>query len=219
MARKILSACLHTALALGTVSMFGCGSTGTERAAGTVETSELLQNQFDALKGKIDLAVQALEGVVGAASGGDLEGAFEKYVTELGNLDTQAEAVVATAKDLRARTQAYLDGWEEQMASVESAALKEHVAKRREEAEKQFDEISDELEQIGENYRSFVKNLNEIKIVLENDLNPRGVGAIASIVTKAKEESGPVKEDIDTIKAGLDKIRAAFSSSAPTTTG
>jgi DNA helicase IV len=194
--------------------MVGCTSTGTQRAESAVAGSDALQAEYVGLKEQIDKTTQALDGVV-AAKGGDLRSAYDGYVSELQNLESQAQTVVDRSADLNARTEAYVAGWEEEMAEVRNPAIREHAKQRRAEAEKKFADAQDELARIQKDYEEFVTSLRDIKIVLENDLNPTGVVAIEKLVAKAKEGTVPVKADIDEIIAGLDRVSAALSARGP----
>jgi hypothetical protein len=85
------------------------------------------------------------------------------------------------------------------------------VTQRRAEASLRFEETKDEFDRIRADYDLFEKDLREIEVALDNDLNPAGVTSVESVIQQAKKNSEPLKKDIETIIAALDKITAALS--------
>ena len=63
-------------------------------------------------------------------------------------------------------------------------------------------------------YEPFVSDLKDIKKILENDLNPEGIKAIAPQIAKLKSAATSVKEHIDAVMASLGKIAAIYSPGA-----
>ncbi|MHC5083390.1 MAG: DUF2959 family protein [Planctomycetota bacterium] len=205
---------LFLVLCLSIVIIAGCSGGGVKRADKTIDSAETLKAEFSGLDAQIDTTLTALEGVVGAKNG-DLRVAFDAYTAQLKNLNAQAKKVVSRANDLRKRSQTYLNQWEKQMAEVQNPALRERVAQRRAQASAQFEQARDELERIQQDYQKFSTDLNDIKVALDNDLNPAGVSAIEPIIGQAKQDAVPVKKDISTIISALDKIIAAFANMQP----
>jgi len=82
-------------------------------------------------------------------------------------------------------------------------------------AQEQFNEARNERKRIKENFDKFYTNLREIKTVLDNDLNPAGVESMEKFIATAKENAGPVKEDIDKIIAVLKEVSSALKAGGP----
>ena len=158
---------LRSSLVLGlALTLFaGCKSTGTDRAAGAVSSAETLKKGYNDLSAQVDKTIAALN-ALGKAEG-ELTPAFASYVTELGALNSQQEAVVKQSEDVRDRIKDYIEGWAKQMEGVENPAIREHAEARRASAEKNFAEARDKLVTIRDQYTKFLKDLNDIKILLE----------------------------------------------------
>ena len=101
------------------------------------------------------------------------------------------------------------------MQNVSNPKLREQAAQRRAKASARFDENTGEFNRVQEDYELLAKNLRDIKVVLDNDLNPAGVSSVEDVIAEAKESSGPLKKDIVTIIKALDGITEALSGPPP----
>ncbi|MHC5179501.1 MAG: DUF2959 family protein [Planctomycetota bacterium] len=189
--------------------MFGCSS-GVKRSDKAVSSAESLKRECVSLQGQIDKTIQSLDGVV-AAKNADLKTAYKKYVSELKRLKSQTNKVASRAQRLKRSSQSYLDAWEKRMQEVQNPELRQQAAERRAQASARFEDTRDEFDRIKSDYELFAKDLKEIKAALDNDLNTAGVTSIEEVIQQAKKNSEPLKKDIDTIIAALDKITAALS--------
>ena len=204
---------LYFGLVLALVLMPGCASSGTQRSEKTVDSAEVLHEEYGSLKGQINKTVEALDGVV-TAEPAALESAYDIYVEELKTLESQTKTVVKRSKDLRSHTKSYVSAWKKQMKAIENPEIKKHAEQRLAQAEKQLSQTRDELARIGKGLETLLGDLKGVNIVLENDLNPAGVKALADIVKAAKEDAGLVMKDIDPIMEALAKISEALSTGA-----
>ncbi len=203
------------AAVLSSLLLVSCESTGTGRSAATSGSAQNLSEQFTKLDSQIDATLAALVEVP-KHKDGDLKKHFDLFMAEMYRLDTQGKNVVAAADDLNKNSKKYIEGWQSQMADVESSDLKEQGEARIAEASAKLDDAKDELERIEADFQKFYGRLNEIKIILENDLNAAGVSGLETAISTAGEAAAPVKEDIKEILAGLEKVSSALSSQAPT---
>ena len=206
---NVLRYSLSIMACVGMALMFGCSS-GVKRSDKAVSSAEALKRECINLQGQIDKTIQSLDGVV-AAKDADLSTAFKSYVSEMKTLKSQTKKVASQSQKLKKSSQGYLDAWEKSMQEVQNPELREQAAQRRAKASARFEETKDEFDRIRSDYELFAKNLREIEVALENDLNPAGVASIEGVIAQAKEDSEPLKKDIETIIAALDKVTAALS--------
>ncbi|MHC5064679.1 MAG: DUF2959 family protein [Planctomycetota bacterium] len=203
-----------SATVLASLILIGCETTGTGRAAAASGSAENLSAQFTQLDTQIDATLAALAEVPKNKEG-DLKKHFDLFMAEMYRLETQGKKVVTAAADLKKNSKKYIEGWQSQMGEVESADLKEQGEQRIAEASAKFEDAMDELDRIKGDFDSFYGRINEIKIVLENDLNAAGVTGLEKAISTAGEAAGPVKEDIKEIVAGLARVSGSISSKAP----
>lgn len=192
------------------VVMSGCSGGGVKRADKAVASAGTLKAEYANLKSQVDTIQGSLDRIV-TSKDRDLRSAFEAYQAGLKKLNSQGKKIVSRSADLRKNSKRYISQWEKQMQTVQNPALREKAMERSAQASAQFEQARDELERIQRDYNKFATDLNDIKLALENDLNPAGVETIEDVITQAKEDAGPVIEDIDSIMTALDKITAALS--------
>lgn len=200
---------MSAAVCLGIAALLGCAS-GVKRSDKAVSSAESLKRECVNLQGQIEKTIRSLDGVV-AAKEADLHTAYKNYVSELKTLKSQTNKVASRAQRLKKSSQKYLDAWEKGMLEVQNPELRQQAAQRRAQASARFEDTRDEFDRIKSDYELFAKDLREIKVALDNDLNPAGVTSIEAAIKQAKKSSGPMKEDVDTIIEALDKITAALS--------
>jgi len=210
---NLLKSCITVAMCLGVMTMLGCSS-GVKRSDKAVSSAKTLQRECTNLQGQIDKTIQSLDAVVAAKEAG-LRGAYKKYVSELKTLKSRTKKVSSRAQKLKKSSQAYLDAWEKKMQEVSNPELREQAAQRRAKASAKFEDSRDEFDRILDDYEQFAKNLREIKVVLDNDLNPAGVSSVEKVVEQTKESSEPLKKDIATIIKALDEITEALAGPPP----
>ena len=213
---NLLNRCISITMCLAMTVMLGCSS-GVKRSDKAVSSAETLRREWTNLQYQIDKTIQSLDAVV-AAKEANLRGSYKKYVSELKTLKSQTEKVASRAQKLKKSSQAYLDAWEKKMQEVSNPELREQAAQRRAKASVRFEDSRDEFDRIRSDYEQFAKNLKEIKVVLDNDLNPAGVSSVEKVIEQTKESSEPLKKDIATIIKALDEITEALSG-PPTAAG
>lgn len=205
----VLRSLFLAVVCLGSTFLIGCSS-GVKRSDKAVSSAEALKRECTNLQGQIDKTIQSLEGVV-AAKNADLSSAFKNFESQMKSLKSQTNKVVSRAKKLKKSSEGYLAAWEKSMQEVENPELRKQAAERRASAAARFEETKDEFDRIKSDYELFAKNLREIQVALDHDLNPAGVTSIEPVIQQAKTDSQPMKKDIDTIIDALDKITAALS--------
>jgi len=192
----------------------GCATSGTKRSEKANASAEELYDRLGTLTKQIETTIYALDGVVAAGDTG-LKAAYDKYASEFKKLESQTKAVSKDSDHLRKHIKTYVGSWKKQLAEVQNPEIREHGEKRLAAAEEQMGEAQDELNRLNEDYKRFLDTLREINIVLENDMNPAGVKAIADIVSNVKRDSKSIVIDMDTVMQALAGISQSLDTGAP----
>jgi hypothetical protein len=120
---------------------------------------------------QIETTLTALDAVVTAAAA-DPRPAYKNFKTQLALLDDDASNAASNSEALRARTQEYLDKWEEETAKgVKNPQIAKINEQQRADAKKKFEALRDEAQKTRDLYKEFSRNLHEIDQTLENNLN------------------------------------------------
>ena len=199
-----------TALGISIVLAAGCSSSGVKRSEKALSGAQTLRKDFESVNVRIDTIVSSLQTIQTTQADG-LKKAFKKFNSEVKKLDSDANRIISRSSDLRARSRTYIETWEKQLADVRNPELREQAEQRRAAASAKMESIKDELSRLRKEYDQYYTGLSELKVTLENDLNPAGIASIKSVIDASRADAVPLQNDINTIIAGLDEIIARLS--------
>ena len=201
-----LAGCLGLGLAL----LHGCNKAPPAVEMKLPPDLAALQAEIEKGKGQLDATVAAFDSLV-AGGGGDLKKSYGQFVEKLAGLESQAAAVRGRADDMRAKGAAYFKAWEEQFAKFTTPAIVEAAQKRREELTKNYESLTAAMGKARESYQPLVSTLNDLKKVMENDLNAEGVKSLAPKAKEIGESAKTVKASLDAVVGELKNIVAIYS--------
>jgi hypothetical protein len=200
----------NLALALLLATLAGCASgnyqKGGSAASGLTESA----NRIELAKGKIDVAVTALNALV---SGGqaDLVPQFKTFTTAVKDLESSAKDVSSKVESMRGAGSEYFKAWDEQLATIQNEDIKSRSAARKAEMQKKFTDIKGAYIETADTFRPFMATLKDIQTALSTDLTTGGIAAIKGVAATATKESGAVKVALDKLAAQFKDLGVAMS--------
>ena len=207
--RRSLVAIMALFIACSTLQ--GCGSSSGTRQA--VRTSAAIQDVSDELTStaeQIDATFAALDNLTGQ-TGGNLTRGYDRFVRELGRLETSTERVEARAEDMRRRAASYHEAWEAQLANVSSSTIRDLSAEQRELAMQRIESVQAQLDAAKEAADPMLTELNDIRKFLEFNLNPSGVQSIQPIAAQARRDADRVKTSLAAVAEMLAEFGTEMS--------
>ncbi|MEZ6014567.1 MAG: hypothetical protein R3F49_05595 [Planctomycetota bacterium] len=192
----------------------GCASDGGKRPANrSLDLTGRLTEQYQALSGSLDGAVQALSTLRGtverqgiiqrqSVAVGDVEGAFKGLKASLAGLRKATASVESAQAGLGNSFNAYLATWDKEIAGFQSEDLKESAQRRREASDGRFKALTAELSQATPSFERYIGRVAELEKALSLDLTPAGVGALDSVLEDAIDAAKPLREETERL-AGL----------------
>ena len=188
----------------------GCSSSGQARSEKRAQSMQEYRAGLEKGSQQIDTTLKALDAVVAAAPA-DPRPAYQNFKTQLALLDDDASNAASNSEALRARTDEYLNMWEEETASgVKNPEIVKITEQRRAEARKKFESLRDEAQKTRDLYREFSRNLHEIQQTLENDLNKAGIEAMNPVIRESKAQGKKVQAGITSVLRELKEVRDAM---------
>jgi len=194
----------------------GCASSGTPRHAGQVgagiaEFRQLVINTRDA----VGTVLRSLDEVATQADHNPRP-AFKRFDEALHQLEVVSVKTRARADAMRARGDAYFDEWEEQLSGTNDEQARKTAVERRAQLRTTFAEIRRNSQQVREEFKSFLSNLRDLRILLGNDLTVTGVDAAKPVLLKTKSDGLRVQQSLNKVVAELNSVAATLSAgSAP----
>jgi len=168
------------------------------------------------IRAQIDTTLEALNGVVQSANGGDPKSAFKKYSDQIKNMDKQIEKTRNYRQKMQEQGQAYFKEWEAKMGAVTNEELKAKAAARRTELQAQYEKISASVAQAKDDSAKFWQDLQDLQKYYASDLSPAGISGTAEMVAKASADGKTVQGYIDQAVAAVDKVMSEMGIEAKT---
>lgn len=213
---------------LGSTFLGACASSGaasgSAKAETTLRTAERLTGQLTELGTRLE-ATQAtlaeLRGSVGAKglfnrekeAKTDLPTVFGAYRKALGGLHSTAKQAASSNTGLGANVKAYLEVWEQNVAQIQNAKLREASLQRRAGLQERFDKFSGDFGNLWKSFESHLQHLDEIEIAVGTDLTPAGISAIDGPLGDAQKEGESVRKGMargaELLNAFADVLRNA----------
>jgi DUF2959 family protein len=189
----------------------GAKTPPVEKSAASVKLpADLVAFKAEVDKGKaqIDMVIASLESTISAA---DPKPEFKKYQTAVEGMKAQASTIRSRADAMKSKGKAYFKTWEDQLAAIATPEIKKAMEARRDELAKEYETVTTLMAKAREDYDKFMSFQTDLAKVMENDLNPSGLQAIAPKVAQAKDQARDVKVDVDAVLAEIDKLAAIYS--------
>jgi predicted RNase H-like nuclease (RuvC/YqgF family) len=160
------------------------------------------------IKTGIDSTIEALNGVMQSASGGDTKTAVKKYSEQIKAMQKHIDKTKSYSEKMKAQGQAYFKEWEEKMGAVSNPEMKAKATERRAQLQAEYDKVQGNIAQAKETASNFWKDLQDLDKVYQADSSPNGIKGTADMVTKAGTDATTVKGFLDQVVAAVDKIMA-----------
>jgi len=193
------------------VVLAGCAKTYKEggKAAASIQKVEQ-----EAMVGKerVNSTVAALDDMFNNQQG-DLKQQFKTYSKSVDKLESQAKRVRKQVDNMASQKVAYLQQWEAQMETVESASIRQTAEQRRKSVEGMFVNVQSEMAAAGKVFDPFMSKLNDIRTAMNMDLNRNGLTALRSVADQAKADAKVINSRLDGAISALSKASSALTTS------
>ncbi|MFT5698516.1 MAG: hypothetical protein ACI8ZB_001371 [Desulforhopalus sp.] len=198
-------------IVMALVILAGCAGTFKEGS----QTADSIQNvEREALVGKnlVNSTITALDDMFNNKEG-DLKKQFETFSKSVDKLDSQAKRVKKRVETMASQKAVYLQQWDEQMATIESSAIRQTAEQRRTSVEKMFVDVQSEMDAAGKVFQPFMSKLNDIRTAMNMDLNRSGLDAMRSIAVEAKADAKMINNSLDGAISSLNQAVTALTAS------
>jgi uncharacterized membrane-anchored protein YhcB (DUF1043 family) len=189
----------------------GCASTPVERQEATAESLTELRQAMTETRAQIEKTLASLINLTNAPAE-NLRPAYQEFAKNTDTMTEQARRIEAESNQVQRRSDRWLSSWEK--SQVQNPELKQLSAERREQVVQRFQSIEGSLVAAREAFGPFVRNLQDVKKVVGNDLTPRGVQAVSgtTVVQNATERGQAAARALDVT---IDDLRALTQTMTP----
>lgn len=185
----------------------GCASSDGGRASVAVKATDSMRAVRDDLaRGdkQVDKALAAIDQL--EADGADLTPAFSSYTLAVSDLEASGDRVADRIEAMRQNREAYIQKWQQELEQVDNPDVRAALAERKAKVAANYDQIRDNGVKLRDDYRAFLKTLQEVERALALDLNPEGVAAMKVPLATARKQGAELKKSIAASRAEFDAI-------------
>jgi uncharacterized phage infection (PIP) family protein YhgE len=196
------------------IPLAGCVSGNYQKGANTAAGLSTSGDKIVAGKGKIEATLAALNDLVDNPQG-DLVAKFKQLNAGVSQLQSAANEVGATVRNMSKAGDEYFKGWDEQLAQIRNEDLKKSSVERRANVQKEFTDAKRGYMEFETALKPFMSDLRDVQTMLGTDLTAGGVSVIKSAAVKANKDAEPLKNSLDHLATQFRELSAAMASSTP----
>jgi hypothetical protein len=191
-------------------SLCGCATTGYRHASET--SSAIGQTRLLTVKiqQNIDAAVTNLQSLT-SQEAMDLRSSYERLSTAVNTLDAQVADLTDQAQVIKARGNAYVKDWEQELGSYQSSAIRLRSAERLNQVTEDFRKISQQFEATGQSLRLLLANLKDVRLYLKTDLTAAGVASIQEQLGGVTNEAALAQQILQSLLNELNRVGRELS--------
>jgi hypothetical protein len=186
----------------------GCASTETaQKSPSPRQDFQTYRQLVVSAIGQVDAALRALDNL-SAQANRDPRLAYEAFAKAVQRLDVDSIKMREHAQAMRARGDAYFEHWEEYLAGVNNEGERQRAAEHREELKRSFEAVHAASQQVREEFRPFLTDLQKLCAVLDEAPTLAHIDAQKSLILAADEKGDQVKQNLERILAEMNTMSA-----------
>ncbi|MEO8629940.1 MAG: DUF2959 family protein [Betaproteobacteria bacterium] len=202
------------------LALSACAANQIERKQEAAQSARDVSGDIRATNAQIDATLASLDSLM-SADGSQLQPAFDRYSADVARMRTQAERINGDAADMRKQSQAYLTNWEKQHNEIQNQEVRNTSEQRRQTVMDRVQTVQASYDGSRTSLDQFIRNLDDVRIALRNDLTARGAAAIAqtNVVKNAHTNGNNVKNSLQEVQNGSTALAERMAPSAPVSSG
>jgi hypothetical protein len=198
-------------------ALIGCATTETSPNTPTLRDDFIQYRQLvvqsmaliDATLRSVDeISVQAHQ---------DPRPAYAAFAKRVQQLEVDSVKVRAHTQAMRARGDAYFEHWQEYLGTVKDEQVRQLAEAHRPELKQSFEQVHLAAQQVREQFRPFLSDLQKLRAVLEADPSLARIDAQKGLILAAKDKGRQVQQGLDRILAEMNSMTALLRPPATTT--
>ena len=192
-----------------------CATSAPDRSKRTASTLDSLQQNSTKARLQIDAVLSSLDGLLNAPSD-HLRMAYDKYDADVAKMKEYASAIRDNDSDLQKNSDAYLSQWRKDATSISNPELRAIAEQRRDEIATKYRTMSTSYTGAAQNFTAFLRDIDDIRKVLGNDLTPTGQATVknTTLAQSVKSEGAQVAQSLVGAETAIAEFRAQITPTA-----
>lgn len=168
---------------------------------------ESFRSDLVASQGQIDSVLAALAELNNPATT-DLRTSFNKYTDQVARMKQHEDTMKREAEAMRAQRSEYFAAWEAKMSEIDNPTIRASAESRRRMLRDNQEKVATTSAAARDAYIPFMKDLQDVRTYLEQDLSRSSIADIGDAVKKVNADGQGVRGKIGEVIVVLDKIQA-----------
>ena len=203
-------------IVIAALGLGACAKDQMDRKQATEDKARNVSGDVWATQNQIDATMVAMNNLL-SADGSQLHQAFERYSSEVDRMKKQAAVVNEDGNYLNKQSENYLTNWQQQTNDIQNTDLRDNSEQGRKTVRDRFTSAQDSYDRARSSMDRLMRNFEDVRTALRNDLTTRGVQAVAQtdVVDTAETNANEVKSNLREVQTQSTALAEALSSSAP----
>jgi len=138
----------------------------------------------------------------------DPRAAYAAFAKQVQRLEVDSIKVRAHTQAMRARGDAYFEHWVKYLGTVKNEQVRQLAETHQPELKQSFEQVHLAAQQVREQFRPFLSDLQKLRAVLEADPSLPRIDAQKSLLLAAKDKGRQVQQGLDRILAEMNSMTA-----------
>jgi len=203
-------------IVIAALGLGACAKDQMDRKQATEDKARNVSGDVCATQNQIDATMVAKNNLL-SADGSQLQQAFDRYSSEVDRMKKQAAVVNEDGNYLNKQSENYLTNWQQQTNDIQNTDLRDNSEQGRKTVRDRFTSAQDSYDRVRSSMDRLMRNFEDVRTALRNDLTTRGVQAVAQtdVVDTAETNANEVKSNLREVQSQSTALAEALSSSAP----
>jgi len=207
MKRKTAQAVIFSATILGaSLFQFGCATTGNQRSTDTRNTMKSVEQDYIDAMAQVDVTDSSLQTIIDPGQSNEKQ-AFDKYSNNVNKMDNLGKRLFERAEQMNTQQKNYFEEWRMQGNTYTNEQIQALSEQRRADLSEVFAHISEASVGVKGSLKTYISDIDQIKIYLSSDLTPKGVGALTPTAQQAITDGDNLKEAVKPVLSTIADAR------------
>jgi hypothetical protein len=185
-----------------------CATSTPDRAVKAASSLDVMQSNSSKARAQIDTVLTSLDAMLNA-SPDHLRESYDRYDKDVKQMNAYAADMRENDADLRSNGNAYLAQWRRDASNVSDPELRALAEQRRDQITRSSEEMRSKVTLAAGSFAAFLRDINDIKKVIGNDLTPVGQRNVkdTAVVQTANTEGLRVKNAVHIAEQAIEGFR------------
>jgi hypothetical protein len=190
------------------LTLAACATSTPDRAAKAASSLEVMHGNSSKARAQIDTVLTSLDTMLNA-SPDKLRESYDRYDRDVKQMNAYAADMRENDADLRSNGNAYLAQWQRDASNVTDPELRAMAEQRRHQIARSSEEMRSKVTLAADSFAAFLRDINDIKKVIGNDLTPVGQSNVkaTTVAQTANSEGRRVKAVVHNAEQAIEGFR------------